>query len=92
MSSSIKNGWNKISHEYQKKMKIPVDDVYWGDFVATESQLKVLGNVKGKRILEIGCGGAQNSIALSKWGAEAFGIDFSKNRYFMGRGLQKRRE
>jgi ubiquinone/menaquinone biosynthesis C-methylase UbiE len=70
-------------------MGIPTDDIYWGDFVPTESKLGVLGNVKGKRILEIGCGGAQNSIVLSKWGAETFGIDLSKNQIFYGKKLAK---
>jgi hypothetical protein len=44
-------------------MDIPTDDIYWGDFVPTERELGVLGNVKGKRILEIGCGGAQRRRA-----------------------------
>lgn len=70
-------------------MGIPTDDVYWGDFVPTERQLGVLGNIKGKRILKIGCGGAQNSIVLSKWGAETFGIDLSKNQILYGRKLAR---
>jgi ubiquinone/menaquinone biosynthesis C-methylase UbiE len=89
LSSSIKEGWDRISGDYQKRMNIPTDDVYWGDFVPTEKQLGALGNVNGKRILEIGCGGAQNSIALSKWGAETFGIDLSKNQILYGRKLAK---
>ncbi|MBE9507034.1 MAG: class I SAM-dependent methyltransferase [Chloroflexi bacterium] len=32
-------------------------------------------SVVGKRVIEIGCGGGQNSIALSKWGATCVGID-----------------
>jgi ubiquinone/menaquinone biosynthesis C-methylase UbiE len=87
LSSSVKEGWDRISTDYQKRMNIPTNDVYWGDFVPTERQLGVLGNVRGKRILEIGCGGAQNSIALSKWGAETFGIDLSKNQILYGRKL-----
>jgi len=71
-------------------MEIPTDDIYWGDFVATESQLGVLGSVKGKRILEIGCGGAQNSIVLSKWGAETCGIDLSRKQILYGCQLAKR--
>jgi len=87
LSLSLKNGWDRISENYQKKSGIPTDDVYWGDFVATESRLKILGNVRGKRILEIACGGAQNSIALSKWGAKTFGVDLSRKQILYGKKL-----
>jgi len=87
LSLSLKDGWNRISKNYQEKSGIPTDDVYWGDFVATESQLKILGDVKGKRILEIGCGGAQNSIALSKWGAKTVGADLSRKQILYGKSL-----
>jgi len=40
-------------------------------------------------MLEIGCGGAQNSIALSKWGAEAFGIDLSRKQILYGTKLAR---
>ncbi len=90
MSLSLKDGWDRISENYQQKSGIPTDDVYWGDFVATESQLKILGVVRGKRILEIGCGGAQNSITLSKWGAKTFGVDLSRKQIQHGRRLMRK--
>ena len=83
----MKDGWNRISENYQQNSGIPTDDVYWGDFVAVESQLEILGDVKGKRILEIGCGGAQNSIALSKWGAKVVGVDLSRKQIMYGKRL-----
>jgi len=89
LSSSLKEGWNRISEHYQQKSKISTNDVYWGDFVDPESKLKMLENVKGKRVLEIACGGAQNSIALSKWGAETFGIDLSRKQILYGKHLAK---
>lgn len=89
MSISLKDGWDRISENYQQRSGIPTDDVYWGDFVATERQLKILGDTKGKRILEIGCGGAQNSIALSKWGARAFGVDLSHKQILYGQRLAR---
>lgn len=70
-------------------MRIPTYDVYWGEFVASESRLGILGNVKGKRILEIGCGGAQNSIALERWGAEVCGVDLPRRQIHYGKKLAK---
>ena len=87
LSRSLKDGWNRISENYQQNSGIPTDDVYWGDFVAVESQLEILGDVKGKRILEIGCGGAQNSISLSKWGAKVVGVDLSRKQIMYGKRL-----
>ena len=90
LSYSLKEGWDKIANYYQRKMRIPLDDVYWGEFVAMESHLGILGNVRGKRILEIGCGAAQNSIALAKRGADVCGIDLSRNQILFGKRLARK--
>ena len=75
---SAKNGWNIISRFYQAKTTISLEDVHYGPISPGESELKLLGNVKGKKILEIGCGGGQNSIVLAKWGAKPVGLDLSE--------------
>src|ERR1700736_699806 len=41
------------------------------------SELRVLGDVRGKDVLELGCGAAQWSIALAKRGARCVGLDNS---------------
>jgi len=50
----------------------------------------LLGEVNGKRVLEIGCGGGQNSIALSRWGARVVGVDSSENQITFARDLARR--
>jgi len=70
-------------------MRIPTEDVYWGEFVAPESRLGMLGNVQRKRVLEIGCGGAQNSIALAKRGAQVCAVDLSRKQVLYGKKLVK---
>jgi len=42
-----------------------------------EDELRVLGDVAGKDVLELGCGGAQWSISLAKLGARPVGLDLS---------------
>jgi len=42
-----------------------------------ESQLNVLGDVRDKDVLELGCGAAQWSIALAGLGARCVGLDNS---------------
>ena len=44
----------------------------------TEDELQLIGPVKGKRVLEIGCGGAQCSIAFARQGARVTGIDVAQ--------------
>ncbi len=87
---SAKDGWNIISKFYQTKTTISLEDVHYGPISPGESELKLLGNVKGKNILEIGCGGGQNSIVLAKWGAKAVGVDLSEEQIKHARKLAKK--
>jgi len=87
---SLKARWNKISEEYQRKSNIETVDVHYGEFIHGERELQLMGDVKGKRVLEIGCGGGQNSIALAKRGAVVSGIDFSENQVAYAKRLAKR--
>jgi ubiquinone/menaquinone biosynthesis C-methylase UbiE len=84
---SVKKGWNMISRSYQAKTTISLKDVHYGPISPGERKLKLLGNVRGKDILEIGCGGGQNSIVLAKWGARAVGLDISENQIKYARKL-----
>lgn len=87
---SVEEGWDTISSPYQKRTSISLKDVHYGPMSAGESALKLLGNVKGKDVLEIGCGGGQNSIVLRKWGAQPTGIDLSQEQLKFARLLAKR--
>ena len=71
------------------KTRISLEDVHYGPLSAGESELKLLGEVRGKDVLEIGCGGGQNSIVLSKWGARSVGLDISEKQIEYARKLAK---
>jgi SAM-dependent methyltransferase len=75
-----KKGWNIISRGYQKKTRISLEDVHYGPISPGELELKLLGDVKGKDVLEIGCGGGQNAIVLARWGARSVGLDISEEQ------------
>jgi len=49
----------------------------WGVWQLPESRLRVLGDVTGHDVLELGCGAAQWSIALHGLGARITGLDNS---------------
>jgi ubiquinone/menaquinone biosynthesis C-methylase UbiE len=79
MTKETKKWWESASNYYQKECKIPVD-IHYGPGSPNERELKLLGNLKGKNILEIGCGGAQCGIAMAKKGAKVIGIDISEEQ------------
>lgn len=49
----------------------------WGAWRAPEAELRVLGDVRGRSVLELGCGAAQWSVALAASGARVVGLDQS---------------
>lgn len=73
--------------DYQDKCRIPVDFVHYGPCCPTENKLKLLGNIKNKDILEIGCGGAQNSVYFAKKGAKVSAMDISKDQIEFAKNL-----
>ncbi len=79
--------------EYLNNIQISTDDVHYGYLSAGEKKLHLLGpipNLKNKWIVEIGCGTAQNCIALAKWGANCTGIDISNTMIQNARRLRKK--
>ena len=69
-----------MSTSYQADSAISTHDVHYAPFAPGERHYQLLGDVRGKRVLELACGGAQNSIALSSWGADVVALDFSLNQ------------
>jgi SAM-dependent methyltransferase len=90
MPDPIRRKWNEISPYYQAEHSIPTDFVHWGPHCPNEDQLQLLGDVSGKRTLEIGCGGGQNTLALATRGALATGVDLSDAQIAFARTLAAR--
>lgn len=59
---------------------LPTDVVSYGSDVPREDALKLLGNVDGKRILDLGCGAGHNAIALARHGAKVIAVDESSDQ------------
>jgi 2-polyprenyl-3-methyl-5-hydroxy-6-metoxy-1,4-benzoquinol methylase len=84
--------WDDISARYQGSVQISTTDVHYGPCGPGERELRLLGDVRGKDILEIGCGGGQNSIALAKLGARVVGVDSSERQISFARDLAAREQ
>ena len=89
MSVSADNAasWDRHAPAYQAGARLPTDVAHYGPDIPTETELRLLGDLKGKRVLELGCGGAQCSIAFAKQGASAIGVDFSAEQLSYARKL-----
>ena len=59
----------------------------WGVWQLPESELRVLGDVHNRDVLELGCGAAQWSIALAAAGARVTGLDLSARQLEHARAL-----
>ena len=76
-----KNSWNKQAARYQGDADFLFNNVDYGDTdLPTEKDLNLIGNVNGKKVLEIGCGGANCGISLAKQGAIVTCSDISKEQ------------
>ncbi|MBQ5347523.1 MAG: methyltransferase domain-containing protein, partial [Ruminococcus sp.] len=63
--------WNGLSAEYQGMMRISPCDFHYGPQVPGDSRLRLLPPLRrGMRVLELGCGGGQNSIFLAGKGLD----------------------
>lgn len=75
--------WDHYSDEYQAKHGdelVFVGGLAWGTTRIPESELRVLGEVANRDILEFGCGAAQWSIGLARLGARPVGMDLSERQ------------
>jgi SAM-dependent methyltransferase len=82
--------WDAYSDEYQAKHGAQLaasGGLAWGTSQVPEAEFRVLGDVSGKDILELGCGAAQWSIALSQAGARPVGLDLSERQLEHARRL-----
>lgn len=80
MTKEVQKWWDETSVSYQVSSEIHTKSAHYGPYAPDEAELNLLGDVKGKRILEIGCGGGQCSIAFTKKGAMCTGIDISEEQ------------
>lgn len=90
MKNDLKKWWDKYAEYYQSVSNIPTKTAHYGPFSPNEDELELLGDVSGKKILELGCGAGQCSIAFSKQGAICTAIDFSESQLKIAEALAER--
>lgn len=81
-----------IAATFPADASLPHDVVSYGPDIPNERSCRLLGNVEGKRVLELGCGGGQSAIALAKQGAKVITVDPSPQRLERVRMIADREE
>ena len=92
MPSENVAAWDQVAKEYVAAAALPTDVAHYGTDIGTEADFRLLGDLTRKRVLELGCGAAQNSIVFAKQGAIAIGVDASTEMLAIGRRLCDREE
>ena len=83
--TNLQKSWDEMSPYYQKKYGKSLM------FYEKTIHLKLFGNLKSKKLLDLGCGGGQTSIFFAEHGAIVTGIDFSKKQIDFAKALAKRK-
>ena len=76
--------WTRFTLAHPAAAELP-DDIVFGACIPTESELKLIGDMSGKRVLELGCGAGHNAIRLARAGAKVIAIDASADQLALAR-------
>ena len=86
-TQTIKAWWDEVAPWREEDHR--TDTVQYGGFCPSEAKLNLLGDVRGKRVIELGCGGAECSIPLAKAGAVCTGVDICAGQLAHARRLSE---
>jgi SAM-dependent methyltransferase len=84
--------WTKSNAEYTHEHGVRAwraDEVTWGLWGIAESEVRVLPEVAGKDVIELGCGTAYFSAWLARRGARTVGVDITPAQLETARQLQR---
>ncbi|HKE76958.1 MAG TPA: class I SAM-dependent methyltransferase [Acidimicrobiales bacterium] len=67
--------WTRFSLAGAAGATLDADAVRYGPGLPPESELRLLGHVDGRRVLDLGCGAGSGAVALAKAGARVIAVD-----------------
>jgi ubiquinone/menaquinone biosynthesis C-methylase UbiE len=83
----VQGSWNKIARHYVRQYRISDKIIHYGPLCPGEDKLKLMGNLRGRKVLDLGCGAGQNTVALARQGAKVTAFDFSDAQIAQARKL-----
>ncbi|QLH76729.1 methyltransferase domain-containing protein [Halosimplex rubrum] len=90
MTEEVKEWWELTARWFQDDIDLDVGVNWTG--MSADNDLRLLLDVAGKDVLELGCGGGQCSVALAERGANVTGIDLSTEQLAFARDLSDERD
>lgn len=91
MEDEPREWWNAWSETFQEEGGHSIA-VAFGPGAPEGDDLGLLGDLEGKKAIELGCGGAQFGIAVAKRGADVTGVDISEAQLAHARTLADEHE
>jgi SAM-dependent methyltransferase len=79
--------WDSYAHGYQDEHAAEIAGFVWCPEGVREEDVRLLGDVAGRRVLDVGCGAGQTTRWLRDQGAEPVGFDLSAGQLGYARGL-----
>jgi ubiquinone/menaquinone biosynthesis C-methylase UbiE len=73
---SIKNEWNKSAEAWLDFVRTGKDHCRY--YMNNPAMFRIIGNIRGKQILDLGCGEGFNTRIMARRGAKVTGIDFAE--------------
>jgi len=86
---------NEVSREWDDASKSWADFVrkgkdYYREEMNNPATVRMIGNIRGKRVLDLACGEGYNTRILAKSGARVIGVDFSEEMIKLARQMEER--
>lgn len=79
--------WHRFTATEQGPDGPQAEDAAYGGDLPTETDLRLLGPIAGRRLLDLGCGTGQAAVAFARQGARVIGVDPSPDRLAAARRL-----
>ena len=85
---NLSGEWDNSSESWADFVRGGKD--YYRDEMNNPAAFKIIGNVKGKRVLDLSCGEGYNTRILARRGAKVMGVDFSEKMIKLAKQREKR--
>ena len=82
LTDRAREDWDRMAEEYQAFREAPGT---FNDLIEIPAMLSLIGDVRGKSVLDAGCGHGYYSVLLAKEGAKVTGIDISERMIELAR-------
>jgi SAM-dependent methyltransferase len=93
VSGEVVDAWDTVADAYQHRYEIPSHGLHLGPMVPSPADLGLDIPLRGRRVLDFGCGGGQNAVACALAGAsEVVAVDPSARQLDVARALAARHD